>query len=54
MELHLGRLLAFWVSKRYTGESSFETADELQEKVMNILTSMPTSTFRAVFEEWKS
>jgi transposase len=32
---------------------SFETAEELQEKVTEILMSIPTSTFGAVFEEWK-
>jgi hypothetical protein len=34
--------------------SSFETAEELQERVTDILMSIPISTFRAVFEEWKS
>jgi hypothetical protein len=34
--------------------SSFETAQELQGKATGILMSIPTSTFRAVFEEWKS
>jgi hypothetical protein len=32
----------------------FQTAEELQEKVTDILVSIPTSTFRAVFEEWKN
>jgi hypothetical protein len=34
--------------------SSFETAEEAQEKVTNILMSLLTSTFRGVFEKWKS
>jgi nicotinamide riboside kinase len=34
--------------------SLLETAEEVQEKVMDILMSIPTSSFRAVFEEWKS
>jgi hypothetical protein len=34
--------------------NSFQTAEELQEKVTDILVSIPTSTFRAVFEERKS
>jgi hypothetical protein len=34
--------------------SSFETAEELREKVTDILMSIPTSTFRAVFKERKS
>jgi hypothetical protein len=34
--------------------SSFEMAKELQEKTTDILMSIPTSTFRAVFDEWKS
>jgi hypothetical protein len=34
--------------------SSFETAEEVQEKVTDILMSIPTSTFRALFEKWKS
>jgi hypothetical protein len=34
--------------------SSFETSEELQENVTDILMSIPTSTFRAIFEEWKS
>jgi hypothetical protein len=34
--------------------SSFQTARELQEKVTDVLMSVPTSTFTAVFEEWKS
>jgi hypothetical protein len=34
--------------------SSFETAEELQEKVTDILTPILTSTFGAAFEEWKS
>jgi hypothetical protein len=34
--------------------SSFEAAEELQEKMADILMSIPTSTFRAVFEECKS
>jgi hypothetical protein len=34
--------------------SSFETAEELQERVTDILKSISTSTFRAVFEECKS
>jgi hypothetical protein len=34
--------------------SSFETAEELQEKVTDILLSIATLTFRTVFEEWKS
>jgi hypothetical protein len=33
---------------------SFQTAEELQEKVKNIIVSIPTSTFRAVFEKWKN
>jgi hypothetical protein len=34
--------------------NSFETAEELQEKVTGILMSITISTFRPVFEEWKS
>jgi hypothetical protein len=33
--------------------SSFETAEELQAKITDILMSIPTSTFRAAFEERK-
>jgi hypothetical protein len=47
----------FWLFGHLTvtlEKSSFETAEELQEKVTDILMSIPTSTFRAVFEEWKS
>jgi hypothetical protein len=29
-------------------------AEELQEKLMDFLMPVPTLTFRAVFEEWKS
>jgi hypothetical protein len=43
-----------WYLKIMLEGSSFETAEELQEKVADILMSIPTSTFRAVFEEWKS
>jgi hypothetical protein len=35
-------------------ESSFEAAGELHAKMTDILISIPTSTFRAIFEEWKS
>jgi hypothetical protein len=34
-------------------ESSFETSEEQQEKVTGILISIPTSTIKTVFEEWK-
>jgi hypothetical protein len=34
--------------------SLFEATEELQEKMTDILASIPTSTFRAVFNEWKS
>jgi hypothetical protein len=34
--------------------SLFEPAEELQEKVTDILASIPTPTFRAVFNEWKT
>jgi hypothetical protein len=33
---------------------SFELAEALQGKVTDILMFVPTSTFRTVFEEWKS
>jgi hypothetical protein len=34
--------------------SSFEKVEEMQEKAKDILMSIPTSIFRAVFEEWKN
>jgi hypothetical protein len=34
--------------------SSFQTGEELQEKVTDDLMSIQASTFRTVFEEWKS
>jgi hypothetical protein len=46
----------FWLSgylKIMLEGSSFETTEELQEKVKDILISIPTSAFRAVFEEGK-
>jgi hypothetical protein len=33
--------------------NSFETSEDLQEKATNILMSIPTLTFRSVFEDWK-
>jgi hypothetical protein len=34
--------------------SSFQTAEELQETMTDILMLIQTVTFRTVFEEWKS
>jgi hypothetical protein len=34
--------------------SSFETAEESQEKMTDILMSIAISTLRAGFEEWKT
>jgi hypothetical protein len=40
--------------KRMLEGSSFETAENVQEKVTYILMLIPTATFRPSFEEWKS
>jgi hypothetical protein len=48
------RFLLFGYLKMMLEVSSFERAEELQEKVTNNLMSNPTSTFKAVFEEQKS
>jgi hypothetical protein len=48
---------AFWLFghlKVMLEGSSFEAAEELQEKMTGVLMSIPVSTFRAIFEEWKS
>jgi hypothetical protein len=47
----------FWLFGYLKGmleRSSFETVENLQEKVTYILMVITTATFRASFEEWKS
>jgi hypothetical protein len=52
--LALANISLFGYLKVVPEGGSFGTAEELQGKVTDISMSIATSTFRAVFEEWKS